>query len=322
MMQRRTLVVMALVVMAVLSTQLSDAWARAGSGGSRGSRSYSSPARPSPTSPSNPSTPSSLRSQPTSPTTAPRPGMFGGGLMGGIAGFALGGLLGSMLFGGMGGMGGGGGFGGIGMLEILLIGGGLFLLYRFMKSRREAQQPAYSTAGAAYGGGAPASGTGIGGTATMEMPAGISDLERGIAHIQQMDPAFDVAAVAQLGRETFTSVQSAVMANNMAPVAGRLTSRMYTELQNQCDRLRATRQTNRLERIDVQRADVTEAWQESGQDYVTVYLEGTLLDYTVEDSSGRVVAGSNTVTEPFREFWTFARPVGPNAWKLSAIQLG
>jgi predicted lipid-binding transport protein (Tim44 family) len=321
MMQRRTLVVMALVVMAVFSMQISDAWARAGSGGSRGSRSYSSPARPSPATPANPSSPSTLRNnQPTSPTTAARPGgMFGGGLMGGIAGFALGGLLGSMLFGGM----GGGGFGGgIGMLEILLIGGGLFLLYRFMKSRREAQQPAYATAGAAYGAGAPASGTGIGGTATMEMPAGISDLDRGIAHIQQMDPAFDVTAVAQLGRETFTSVQGAVMANNMAPVAGRLTSRMYTELQNQCDKLRATRQTNRLERIDVQRADVTEAWQESGQDYVTVYLEGTLLDYTMDDGSGRVVAGSNTVTEPFREFWTFVRPVGPNVWKLSAIQLG
>jgi predicted lipid-binding transport protein (Tim44 family) len=319
MMQRRTLIVMALVMMAGLSMQISDAWARAGSGGSRGSRSYSSPARPSPTSPSNPSSPSTLGNQPASPMAQRPGGMFGGGLMSGIAGFAIGGLLGSMLFGGM----GGGGFGGgIGMLEILLIGGGLFLLYRFMKSRREAQQPAYAAGGSAYGAGAPASGTGIGGTATMEMPAGISDLDRGIAHIRQMDPAFDVAAVAQLGRDTFTSVQTAVMANNMAPVAGRLTSRMYTELQNQCDRLRATRQTNRLERIDVQRADVTEAWQESGQDYVTVYLEGTLLDYTVDDGSGRVVAGSNTATESFREFWTLVRPVGPNAWKLSAIQLG
>jgi len=316
MMQRRILVVIALVMMAGLSVQISDAWARAGGGGSRGSRSYSAPARPSPMSPSNPSTPS-VRNQPTSPTMAQRPGMFGGGLMGGIAGFALGGLLGSMLFGGMGGAGFGGG---IGMMDMLLIGGGLFLLYRFMKNRRESQQPAYANGGAAYGAGDPM--TGAGGTATMEMPAGLSDLDRGIEHIRQMDPAFDVAAVAQVGRDTFTGIQSAVMANNMAPVAGRLTSRMYTELQNQCDRLRAQRQTNRLERIDVQRAEVTEAWQESGQDYVTVYLEGSLLDYTVDDGTGRVVAGSNTAPESFREFWTFVRPVGPGAWKLSAIQLG
>ena len=314
--QRRFLVVIALVVMAGLSMQISDAWARAGGGGSRGSRSYSSPARPSPMSPSNPSTPST-RNQPTSPTSPQRPGMFGGGLMSGIAGFALGGLLGSMLFGGMGGAGFGGG---IGMLEILLIGGGLFLLYRFMKNRRESQQPAYANAGAAYGAGDGM--TGAGGTATMELPAGVSDLDRGVGHIRQMDPGFDAAAVAQLGRDTFSAVQSAVMANNMAPVAGQLTSRMYTELQNQCDRLRAQRHTNRLEQIDVRRAEVTEAWQESGQDYVTVYLEGSLLDYTVDDGTGRVVAGSNTVPESFREFWTFVRPVGPSPWKLSAIQPG
>src|SRR3989442_7689649 len=76
-----------------------------------------------------------------------------GGLMGGLAGFALGGLLGSMLFGGL-----GHGFGGgIGLLEILLIGAGLFLLFRFMSARREAQ-PSYATAGAPYGGGADSRG--------------------------------------------------------------------------------------------------------------------------------------------------------------------
>jgi predicted lipid-binding transport protein (Tim44 family) len=316
---RRSLVVMALIVMAVLSAQLPDAWARAGSGGSRGSRSFSSPARPAPMSPSTPASPSRSFNQPA-PMAPQRPGMFGGGLMGGLAGFAIGGLIGSMLFGGMGhGM---GGFGGIGLIEILLIGGGLFLLYRFMKSRRESQEPAYAGAGARYGGGDEGPGTGIGGTATMEMPAAVTDLERGIAHIRQMDPAFDPAVAAQLGREAFTSVQSAVMAHNMAPVAGRLTSRMYTELQNQCDRVRAARQTNRIEAIDVRRADLTEAWQEGGQDYVTVYLEGTLLDYTVDDGNGRLVEGSNTEPEPFHEFWTFVRPVGPNPWKLSAIQSG
>lgn len=319
MMQRRALVVMALVVMAGLTVQVADAWARAGRGGSRGSRSYSTPARPSPVSPSNPTTPSTSLNRPASPAAATRPGMFGGGLMGALAGFALGGLLGSMLFGGMGGA---AGAGGIGMLDVLLIGGGLFLLVRFMRARREGPQPAYAAAGAAYGEGAGTGGTGIGGTATMEMPAGASDVDRGLAHIRQMDPAFDAGAMAQLGREAFVSVQNAVMANNMAPVAGRLTSRMYTVLQDQCDGLRAARQTNRLERIDVQRADVTEAWQEGGQDFVTVYLEGTLLDYTIEDGRGRVTAGSSTTPEAFREFWTFVRPVGPHPWKLSAIQPG
>jgi DNA-binding NarL/FixJ family response regulator len=36
--------------------------------------------------------------------------------------------------------------------------------------------------------------------------------------------------------------------------------------------------------------------------------------------SGAVVNGSNADPIQFEEYWTFSRPVGPNAWKLSAVQ--
>ena len=69
-----------------------------------------------------------------------------------------------------------------------------------------------------------------------------------------------------------------------------------------------------------QRAEVTEAWQESGRDFVTVHLAASLLDYTVDDSTGSVVEGSQTAPQNVEEYWTFARPVGHNPWQLTAIQ--
>ena len=99
-----------------------------------------------------------------------------------------------------------------------------------------------------------------------------------------------------------------------------LGSEIFASLQAQCDRLRADKQTNRMEKIDVRGADVTEAWQESGQDYVTVRLAGSMLDYTVDDGTGNVVDGSRSTPSDFDEYWTITRPVGPNHWKLSAIQ--
>jgi predicted lipid-binding transport protein (Tim44 family) len=313
-MRRSILAVAALTLAALLALQAGEAFARAGSGGSRGSRSSSTPAQP--TSPSSPSRSVSTPASPASPAAQPSRGWFGP-IMGGLAGFALGGLLGSMLF--------GGGFGGgIGLLEILLIGAGLFLLFRFMSARRQ-QQPAYATAGAPYaGGGAYAGGSAYGGaapqeTATPEAPAVASDLDRGLGHIRSMDPTFDPGFVADAARGLFGDVQRAVTARDMSPVSGRLTSRMYTELTGQCDRLRAARQTNRMEAMNLRTAEVTEAWQESGQDFVTVYLAGSLVDYTVDDATGAVVAGAKAPQE-FEEFWTFTRAVGPNPWRLSAIQ--
>jgi predicted lipid-binding transport protein (Tim44 family) len=297
-----------------LTVYAGDAFARAGSGGSRGSRSYSSPARPSsPASPTNPTSPSRQLASPTAPAPQASRGWMGG-LMGGLAGFALGGLLGSMLFGG----GFGGGLGGFGLMEILLIGGGLFLLYRFMSARRQAQ-PAYATGGVPYAGGSAYDASPQTTAVQEPAPAVPSDLDRGLGHIRSMDPAFDPGAVADAARGLFGDVQRAMTARDMSAVSARLTSRVYTELTAQCDRLRSARQTNRMEAINVRRAEVTEAWQESGQDFVTVYLAGSLVDYTVDDASGALAEGAQAPQE-FEEFWTLMRPVGPNAWRLSAIQ--
>ena len=322
-MRRSMLAIGALSLAMFLTLQAGEAFARAGSGGSRGSRSSSAPARPAPTSPSNPSSPSrSLNSPATAPAQQPSRGWFGGGFMGGLAGFALGGLLGSMLFGGL-----GHGFGGgIGLLELLLIGGVLFLLFRYMSARR-APQPSYAGVGGAYGGGGYTSGGGyttasIPDTAAPEPAAPVtSDLDRGLGHIRAMDSSFDPGLVSDAARGLFGDVQQALTARDMSPVSARLTSRMYTELTGQCDRLRAARHTNRMEAVNVRTSEVTEAWQESGQDFVTVYLAGSLVDYTVDDTTGAVVAGAKA-PQSFEEFWTFTRPVGPNPWRLSAIQSG
>jgi len=308
---KRSVAIACLAVIALAPVLLvTDAWARAGggsSGGSRGSRSYSSPARPSPTPavPSQPSSPPSSFQQPQ----PQRPG-WGAGLMGGLAGLALGGLLGSMLFGhGMG--------GGIGILEILLIAGGAFLLFRMMRSRQAAPEPAQG-----YG-------QGRGQWQSQPQPqmyqaqpveTGPSDLDRGIANIRRMDAGFDPARFGDTASDIFFKVQAAWMNRDMSQASGAITPEMGDILQKDCDRLRGQGRINRLDNIAVRSVTVTEAWQESGQDYVTVDFLASLLDYTVDERSGQVVEGSRTDPVKFEEFWTFTRPVGPNGWRLSAIQ--
>jgi predicted lipid-binding transport protein (Tim44 family) len=299
----------------VLVLDTAAVWARAGSGGSRGSRSYSTPS-----SPSSPSSPSRVTPPPASnpaPMAQPqRPGMFGGGLMGGIAGFALGGLLGSMLFGG--GMGGGFG-GGFGLLELLLVGGAAFFLFRMLRGRSQAQ-PAYAGAeGRSASSAAGQEWSSGGGAVTMEVPAGVSELDRGVQHIRGMDASFDPDSFVELAKAAFSDVQEGIARRDLTAVQDRVTPQEYARLQAQCDQLRGARRTNRIERIRIGRAQVTEAWQESGQDWVTVYFAVSLVDYTVDDSTGSVVEGSTTPVD-IEEYWTFTRPVGPKPWRLSAIQ--
>jgi predicted lipid-binding transport protein (Tim44 family) len=312
---KRSIAIACLAIIAFAPVLLaSEAWARAGggsSGGSRGSRSYSSPVRPSP----NPVMPAQPSSPPSYPQPQPqRPG-WGTGLMGGLAGLALGGLLGSMLF--------GHGFGGgIGLLEILLIGGAVFLLFRMMRGR--AAEPAPSTGYGQGGGGQwqgqPQPQYPSPSYQAQMVETGPSDVERGVANIRQMDAGFEPARFGDAASDIFFKVQAAWMNRDMGQAAAVLTPEMAEILQKDCDRLRGQGRVNRLDNIAVRSVAVTEAWQESGLDYVTVHFLASLLDYTVDERSGQVVEGSRTEPVKFEEFWTFVRPVGPNAWRLSAIQ--
>ena len=46
--------------------------------------------------------------------------------------------------------------------------------------------------------------------------------------------------------------------------------------------LRARGQQNKMENIALRESEITEAWTENGQDYITVRLHANLVDYTVD----------------------------------------
>jgi predicted lipid-binding transport protein (Tim44 family) len=230
-----------------------------------------------------------------------------------LGGLLMGGLIGSLLFGGF----GHAGLGGVGLLEVAILAGLVYVAFRVMRGR----QPEPATAGYArpgsFGDGDSRSSYAA---ATMEAPASLDDLDRGIAHVRQLDPAFDPRRFAETASDIFFRMQAAWGARDMTRASDVLTEEMRTRLQKDCDRMRAEGRINRLENVAVRAAEVTEAWQERGQDYVTVHFLASLLDYTTDETGSRVLDGDPTQPVKFEEFWTFVRPVGPNAWRLSAIQ--
>lgn len=291
-----------------------EVWARAGggrSGGFRGSRSYSAPRTQSPGSVPPSSGYMANQNRPFAQST-------GSPFLRGLAGGLAGGFLGSLLFGGMGraaGSGWGSGGSGIGFLEIILIVVVIFFVFRFIRNRKKNSNnqtrftdyspPPYSQpeAFAAVTQGSD------------------QDVEAGISHIQSMDQTFDPLAFKDWAQDLFFKIQAAWGNQDLGAVNPYLTEQMKGIFSKDLDNQRAANQVNRLENIAVRSVDITEAWQEEGQDFITILFYANLLDYTVDKSTGAVVSGSKTEPVKFREFWTFIRPVGGRgSWQLSAIQ--
>ncbi len=292
----------------------SSAFARAGGGrsfGSRGSRSFSTPRPAAPA----PAQTAPGAGQLASPPAAGFPQQ--GGFLRSMAGGLIGGMAGAMLFRslGMAGESSETAGGGIGMLDIALIGLLLYFLFSYFRKRRRAAESS------AYYGASPAPEIGTApGTPRSVAPLQGSDLDAGVAHIRQMDPSYNPSRFLEESTDAFFKVQAAWTQRDMSPAAGLLTSEMLGNFEEQVRTMRKEGRINRLENIAVRSVELAEAWQEGGQDFVTVKFLANLLDYTVDEKTGRISGGSKDAPVRFEEYWTFTRPVGKPAWKLAAIQ--
>src|SRR4051794_19738777 len=295
-----------------LAMAISSADARIGGGGSsgsRGSRTFSAPPSTS-TAPGTAQPFNRTFTQPGSPSagaaaTTAGGGFFnrggmGRGLLGGLAaGFLGAGLLG-MLF-------GGGMFSGLGGLSsifgLILQIGLIFLVVRLAMSwwqRRHAPASAYAGGPAAGPAAQPSFrsgfGLGSGGAAPLEiLPADYETFERLLGEIQAAWSNEDVAKLHTLA-----------------------TPEMVSYFTKDLEENKANNDVNKVTNVKLLQGDLAEAWREGETDFASVAMRFSLVDKTLERTTGRLVSGSETPTEA-TEVWTFARQRGAD-WELSAIQ--
>lgn len=304
----------------------SEVFARAGGGRSSGSRSYSSGGSTSQS--TSPTQPSQQRDyQQTRPQQAqPAPGVppaspgrsFFSGLMGGM----VGGLLGGMLFRSLGFAGDGMG-GGFGLSDIFLIMIVLGIIYFVVKRFRSRQAMQMSMAGAggspySYPGPGPSPGPILGPPPVEESYQGGPSVDA-LRHIKSMDPSFNEKAFKDLAEDLFFKIQGGWTRRDLSGIRSLLSPAMYEVFKEQMDRLVADKEINRLENIAVREVEIKEAGQGHGEEYVAVRFYANLLDYTVHEKTGQVIAGSSSDPVKFVEYWTFTRNVGEKNWVLGGI---
>ena len=237
-----------------------------------------------------------------------------------------GGLIGGMLghhqgWGGGWGGGYGGGYGGGGLLTILvqlaILAGLAWLAVRLFRmatggrSRAGVFNAAPAPASSFLGGGPttayppyaapPYSGGGLGTAppAAIEFPVTDADeaaFERLLIEIQD---AF--------GREDFAALRERTTPEVMSYLAEELSQNTVQGVRNSVSNTRLLQ------------ADISEAWRESGADYVTAALRYESVDVMRDRATGAVRSGDPSRATPTTELWTFVRAAG-GPWKLSAIQ--
>lgn len=297
----------------------SPASARAGGGRSIGSRGFTSTPKPyqSPT----PARPAQTPGQPgmTQQTPAPPASpLMGRGLFSGLAGGLLGGMIGSMLFGKNAGaeVARGGGFAlGDFIIILAILAIALSVIRRFRGRKAMEMSSAYPI----YGASSPAYPMEPA-PDTYEQPSPrTAVISRGMQNIAQTDPSFDETRFKETAEDYFFKIQSAWTKRDLGDTKSLFTPQMLATFQNEVSRFVAEKKINRLENIAVRQVTIVDAVQDQGEEFITVKFLASLLDYTVDETTGQAVSGSTSEPVKFLEYWTFTRKVGQQAWLLAGI---
>ncbi len=231
--------------------------------------------------------------------------MGGGGFMRGMMGGIAGGFLGSMLFRSLGFAGTGAeGGGGFGMLEIILLAGlGFYLFRRFASPQAVAspQQQDYQN---------------------NVTPMESVDLEQDATQVlRTYNPGFDAERFKEERMDDFMRLQAAWNQRDVASIDRWVSPELKVVLASDIEDLKRSNLINKIENIAVRKTELVEGWQERGIEYATIRFRANLTDYTVNDQTGVIVSGSQSEPVKFEEEWTFARSLdaSPDTWKVSAM---
>ena len=258
--------------------ELSEA-RRMGGGKSFGSRPQYNQSTPSPSMPSqgmSPSPQSGAFNQ-----SGRRPGLFGG-LGGMLGGMLMGGLIGSLLF--------GGGFTGPGLLDLLLVGGGLFLLFRVLKARKMASQtvpPAFERTGG-Y--------TGYDNAASGYTPS-----------LADRPADFDEREFLEGARTAYIRLQSSWDKRDLADIRQFTSPEVWEELRLEAEKDPTPGKTE----IVYVNASVTKVEKLEGDMVVSVLFDALLRE-----------SPQQAQPESVKEIWHFSRKASdPNSfWRLEGLQ--
>jgi predicted lipid-binding transport protein (Tim44 family) len=307
----------ALAVAAVFTMVVADADARPrSSSGSRGSKTFSAPP-PTATAPNAAAPINRTMTQPGAATSAAaRPpaaaapgGMFGGarGMLGGLAAGLLGaGLIGMLMGNGfMGGLAGLASIMGL-LLQVALIGGIGFLLFRWWQRR---SQPQTALAGMPRDAmNEPQQRTALGGFGL----SGGGEAAPSIAPLEVKGEDFDTF------ERMLGEVQTAYGREDLAGLRQHLTPEMLSYYTEELSENASRGVVNQISDVKLLQGDLAESWREGDTDYASVAMRYSLIDRYVDRATGKAAEG-NEAPQEATEVWTFTRTAG-SKWLLSAIQ--
>ena len=131
-----------------------------------------------------------------------------------------------------------------------------------------------------------------------------------IGEYPKIDPNFNAAALCEKASNLYVQMQNGWTAKNIESLRPYFTDALFTQMERSLQGYVQRGETNVVERIAV--LDVTPLGfhQTGGEDHILLRLRTRITDYTVQDSTQKIVRGSRDQEKFMTYEWDLLRPTG------------
>ena len=131
-----------------------------------------------------------------------------------------------------------------------------------------------------------------------------------ISEYGKLDPGFDVTAFREKLSNLYVRMQNGWTDKDIDPMQPYFTDALFKQMKRQLQSLINAHQTNYVERIAVLDTNLRGFFQENGEDHLIAEIRTRIIDYTLDDGTGKLIRGHRTKEKYMTYEWELTRATG------------
>ena len=124
------------------------------------------------------------------------------------------------------------------------------------------------------------------------------------------DPGFDQGVFCEKLSNLYVQMQNCWTDRDIEPVRPYFTDAMWSQMDRQTEIMKQQGRTNYVEQIAVLGVALRGFYQSGGEDHMIASLNTRIVDYTLDDKTGKVVSGDRSREKFMTYEWELTRPTG------------
>ncbi|MBQ6235047.1 MAG: zinc-ribbon domain-containing transport protein [Clostridia bacterium] len=131
-----------------------------------------------------------------------------------------------------------------------------------------------------------------------------------ISELIARDPDFSPEDLKEWLQNLYIKMQDCCTKRDVEPIRPYFSDALWQQFDRQVKQLRSNHRTNYVERISVLSVDIKGCYQDKGEDVIVAEIYARITDYTLNDDTGTVVAGSRDREKFMTYEYSLSRPIG------------